>query len=69
MARICFMPTEYLTISCSANNQAVSFLSSLLLTLSTDKCEIQFCESIQCTCKCPYNDIFKFKNTCERYVE
>jgi hypothetical protein len=33
MARICFMPTEYLSISCSVNNHAVSFLSSLLLTL------------------------------------
>jgi len=32
-ARICFIPTEYLTISCSVNNHAVSFLSSLLLTL------------------------------------
>jgi hypothetical protein len=51
MARICFMPTEYLTISYGVNNHAVSFLSSLLLSLSTDKCKIQFCESTQCTCK------------------
>ena len=48
MARICFMPTEYLTISCSVNN-ALSFLSAVLLILSADKRKIQFCESTQCT--------------------
>jgi len=50
MARICFKPTEYLTISCIVNN-ALSFLSSLLITLFTDKRKIQFCESTQCMCK------------------
>jgi len=57
MARICFVPTEYLTISCSVNN-ALSFLSSLLLTLSTVKCKIQFCESTQCMCKSIHTMIY-----------
>ena len=58
MVRIYFMTTEYLAIPCSVNNHAVSFLSSLLLTLSTDKRKIQFCESTQCMCKSIHTMIY-----------
>lgn len=66
MARICFMPTEYLAISCSVNNYAVSFLSSLLLTLSTDNCKIQFCESTQCMCKSIHTMMYLNLKICVR---
>jgi hypothetical protein len=66
MAGICFMPTKYLTISCSLKNHAVSFFSWLLLTLSTDKHQMQFCESTHCMCKSVHTMIFLNLKICVR---